>query len=71
LEGLIDFAQEQERLRKEQEKLLKEASKLEAQLSNPQFVERAPAEKVNELRIRLDDIAQRNAALGQTLEALA
>jgi valyl-tRNA synthetase len=71
LEGLIDFAQEQERLRKEQEKLLKEASKLEAQLSNPQFVERAPAEKVGELRARLEDIAQRNAALRQTLEALA
>jgi valyl-tRNA synthetase len=71
LEGLIDFAQEQERIRKEQEKLLKEASKLEAQLSNPQFVERAPAEKVGELRVRLEDIAQRNAALRQTLEALA
>jgi valyl-tRNA synthetase len=71
LEGLIDFAQEQERLRKEQEKLLKEASKLEGQLSNPQFVERAPAEKVGELRARLEDIAQRNAALRQTLEALA
>jgi valyl-tRNA synthetase len=70
LEGLIDFAQERERLKKEQEKLNKEASKLDGQLANPQFVERAPAEKVAEIRVRLDDIAQRNTALSQTLEAL-
>jgi valyl-tRNA synthetase len=70
LEGLIDFAQERERLKKEQEKLNKEAAKLDGQLANPQFVERAPAEKVNEIRVRLDDIAQRNSALSQTLEAL-
>jgi valyl-tRNA synthetase len=71
LEGLIDFAQERERLRKEQDKLPKEAEKLEGQLGNQNFVERAPAEKVAELRQRLADIAQRTGALTQTLEALA
>ena len=71
LEGLIDFAVERERLRKEQEKLRKEAEKLEAQLANQNFVARAPAEKVAELRGRLADIAQRTGALQQTLEALA
>ncbi|MDQ3586388.1 MAG: valine--tRNA ligase [Acidobacteriota bacterium] len=71
LEGLIDFAQERERLRKEQEKLQKEAEKLQAQLANQNFVERAPAEKVAELRQRVADIAQRTNALQQTLEALA
>jgi valyl-tRNA synthetase len=71
LEGLIDFAQERARLRKEQEKLQKEAEKLEGQLANRNFVERAPAEKVEELRQRLADIAQRTGALQQTLEALA
>ena len=70
LEGLIDFEQERERLRREQDKLNAEASRLDAQLANPQFVERAPAEKVNDLRARLADIAQRTAALAQTLEAL-
>jgi valyl-tRNA synthetase len=70
LEGLIDFAQERGRLGKEREKLEKEAAKLEAQLSNPNFVGRAPAEKVAELRQRLGDIAQRINALAQTLEAL-
>jgi valyl-tRNA synthetase len=71
LEGLIDFAVERERLRKEQDKLRREAEKLEGQLANQNFVERAPAEKVAELRQRLADIAQRTGALAQTLEALA
>lgn len=70
LEGLIDFAQERERLQREREKLQKEAAKLEAQLANPQFAERAPAEKVNETRERLSDIARRTAALQQMAEAL-
>jgi len=70
LEGLIDFAQERERLGREREKLEKEAAKLEAQLANPQFAERAPAEKVTETRSRLADIAQRTTALEQMAEAL-
>jgi valyl-tRNA synthetase len=70
LEGLIDFEQERERLAREREKLQKEAAKLEAQLANPQFAERAPAEKVSETRERLADIAQRTLALQQMAEAL-
>ncbi|MBA2525571.1 MAG: valine--tRNA ligase [Pyrinomonadaceae bacterium] len=70
LEGLIDFEQERQRLRKEQDKLQAEGSKLDAQLSNANFVERAPEEKVNELRARITDIAQRSAQLKQTIENL-
>ncbi|HEY3040450.1 MAG TPA: valine--tRNA ligase [Pyrinomonadaceae bacterium] len=70
LAGLIDFEAERQRLNKEKEKLAAEAAKLEAQLANPQFVERAPAEKVNELRARITDIAQRIAQLEQTIENL-
>ncbi len=70
LEGLIDFAQERERLLREKEKLQKEATKLEGQLGNSDFVERAPAEKVAELQARLTDIAQRITALDQMVEAL-
>jgi valyl-tRNA synthetase len=70
LEGLIDFDQERQRLRHEQDKLNAEAAKLAAQLANPQFIERAPAEKVDGLRERIADIAQRTAALEQTQEAL-
>ena len=71
LEGLIDFAQERQRLSREKEKLQKEGGKLEAQLGNADFVQRAPADKVAELRARVADIAERNAALDQMLEALS
>jgi valyl-tRNA synthetase len=70
LEGLIDFEQERLRLGKEKEKLSAEAAKLEAQLANPQFAERAPAEKVEEVRARIADIAQRNAQLDQSIANL-
>jgi valyl-tRNA synthetase len=70
LEGLIDFAQERARVTRETEKLRKESEKVEAQLANPQFVERAPSEKVEELRARAADIRQRINALEQMLEAL-
>jgi valyl-tRNA synthetase len=70
LAGLIDFAQERQRLSKEKEKLAAEATKLEAQLANPQFAERAPAEKVAELRARIADIAQRISQLDQTIQNL-
>src|SRR5437016_1916743 len=71
LEGLIDFAQERVRLSREKEKLQKEAAKLEAQLANADFVSRAPAEKVEELRARVSDIAERSSSLDQMLEALS
>jgi len=71
LEGLIDFAQERARLSREKEKLQKEATKLAAQLGNSDFVNRAPAEKVAELRSRVADIDQRTGALDQMLEALS
>jgi len=71
LEGLIDFAQERARLLREREKLQKEAAKLDAQLGNTDFVSRAPAEKVAELRSRVEDIDQRTSALDQMLEALS
>ncbi|MCM3874308.1 MAG: hypothetical protein ND895_26765, partial [Pyrinomonadaceae bacterium] len=70
LEGLIDFEQERQRLRKELDKLQAEASKVEAQLGNANFIERAPEEKVSELRARIADIAQRSAQLTQTIENL-
>jgi valyl-tRNA synthetase len=71
LEGLIDFGQERERLRKEEDKLAKEAERLRGQLANENFVARAPAEKVAELRHRLTDIEQRTGALRQSMEAFA
>ena len=70
LEGLIYFEQERRRLQREQEKLKAEADKLEAQLSNPNFVSRAPVERVNEVRERIAAIAQQSSQLQQTVENL-
>ncbi len=70
LEGLIDFEQERRRLQREQEKLQAETAKLEAQLNNPNFVERAPVERVNEVRERIAAIAQQSSQLQQTVENL-
>jgi valyl-tRNA synthetase len=70
LEGLIDFEQERRRLQREQEKLKAEAGKLEAQLSNPNFVSRAPEERVNEVRERIAALAQQSSQLQQTVENL-
>jgi valyl-tRNA synthetase len=70
LEGLIDFAKEIERIEKETVKLNAEAEKLNTQLSNENFISRAPQEKVEEIRARVADIEQRAKTLNQTLEAL-
>jgi valyl-tRNA synthetase len=70
LEGLIDFEQERQRLSREREKLQAESDKLQTQLRNENFVARAPAEKVNELRARIADIVQRTAQLTQTIDNL-
>ena len=70
LEGLIDFAQERARITRELEKVVKELEKVEAQLANPQFVGRAPADKVEELRQRAAELRQRIGAFEQMLEAL-
>ena len=70
LEGLIDFEQERRRLQREQEKLQAESAKLEAQLGNPNFVSRAPVERVNEVRERIAAIAQQSSQLQQTVENL-
>ncbi|HEX7315827.1 MAG TPA: valine--tRNA ligase [Pyrinomonadaceae bacterium] len=70
LEGLIDFARERARITREREKQEKESRKTVAQLSNPQFIERAPAEKVEELRKRAAEVEQRIKVLDEMLEAL-
>jgi valyl-tRNA synthetase len=70
LEGLIDFAKEAERLTGQLEKLQVELGRLQGQLSNTNFVDRAPAEKVQELRDRVREIETQTAALNQNLEAL-
>jgi valyl-tRNA synthetase len=70
LEGLIDFDKERERLSGQIEKLDIELQRLNGQLSNANFVEKAPQEKVQELRERQAEIEQQIAVLNLNLEAL-
>ncbi|HEY0458510.1 MAG TPA: class I tRNA ligase family protein, partial [Pyrinomonadaceae bacterium] len=70
LEGLIDFEKEIARLENQLNKLEKENEQLQKQLANPNFVDRAPAEKVQGIRDRVSEIETQTAALRQNLEAL-
>ncbi len=70
LEGLIDFEKEMERLENQVTKLEEENSRLENQLKNQNFVERAPPEKVREIRERVAEIETQSATLKQNLDAL-
>jgi valyl-tRNA synthetase len=70
LEGLIDFEKERARLQGQIEKLGVELQRLNAQLSNANFVEKAPQEKVDELRERQAEIGAQVRTLNQNLEAL-
>ena len=70
LEGLIDFEKERERLEAQINNLNSENEKLGKQLSNENFVARAPAEKVESLRERVAEIETQLSALNQNLEAL-
>ncbi len=70
LEGLIDFEKEISRLENQLNKLETEQQRLNGQLSNANFVDRAPAEKVQEIRDRVAEIETQVTALRQNLEAL-
>jgi valyl-tRNA synthetase len=67
----IDVAAERARVQKEIAREEKEASKLEAKLANPDFLERAPEEVVEENRERRADALARVAKMRAALERLA
>jgi valyl-tRNA synthetase len=70
LEGLIDFEQERNRLGNQINKLDVELQRLNGQLSNANFVDKAPAEKVAGIRERVSEIETQMKALKLNLEAL-
>lgn len=70
LEGLIDFDVERTRLSNQIAKLTEEKSRLDGQLSNANFVERAPAEKVDALRERQEELEGQVNTLRTNLAAL-
>ena len=58
LEDLVDFAQEKERLEREEVRLQKEIQRARGMLSNEKFVSKAPKEKVEEERGKLEKYTQ-------------
>jgi valyl-tRNA synthetase len=68
MKGVIDFAQEEQRLQKAIGKLVKELSGIEKKLSNPGFLNKAPADVVAEVRAKQDDLMEKQEKLKGTLE---
>ncbi|MEF9945464.1 MAG: valine--tRNA ligase [Lachnospiraceae bacterium] len=58
LEELVDFEQEKERLTKERERLTKEIARSNGMLNNEKFLSKAPQEKVNEEKEKLETYMQ-------------
>jgi valyl-tRNA synthetase len=68
--GLIDFDAERARLKKEIDKLSIEVEKLDVKLSNPAFVDKAPAALVEKERTRLQELQTAKANLEKQHDAL-
>ena len=68
LKGIIDFAQEIQRLQKELQKLEGELATFAKKLGNPGFLAKAPAEVVAEVRNKQEQALQTRAKLESTLE---
>jgi valyl-tRNA synthetase len=70
LGGLIDFEKERERIMKEKNRKENEAKSLAGRLDNISFMERAPAEVVQETRGRHDELIAEIEKLRATLTSL-
>jgi valyl-tRNA synthetase len=68
--GLVDVPRERERLHKELAKLEGEIKQVQARLRNPQFVERAKPEVVQETRAQERDLLEKHARLKARMEQL-
>ncbi|WP_308368281.1 MULTISPECIES: valine--tRNA ligase [unclassified Microbulbifer] len=68
--GLIDVEAESARLKKEIDKLEKELVRVQGKLSNPKFVDKAPAEVVAKEKDKLAEMQSAQERLKQQLQAL-
>jgi valyl-tRNA synthetase len=71
LADIIDLDQERQRLDKELAKAMADLDKIDRKLSNPNFLDRAPAEVVEEQRSRRADIEQNREKLSAALARIA
>ena len=67
LEGLLDFQEEKERLRKQIKAIEKELAGANKKLNNNQFLEKAPAEIVEEVREKVGSMGNKLEKLNQNL----
>lgn len=70
LEGLIDFGEEQKRLRKTIDKTEREVEGLNRKLSNRGFLDKAPPEIVADVRVRSEGLFTKLSKLKQNLSFL-
>ncbi len=70
MEELVDLAQEKERLEKEEKRLDGEIARCEGMLNNPNFVNKAPAEKVQDEKEKLEKYTQMMAQVKERLKGL-
>jgi len=70
LSGLIDIKEEIKKLELELDRLQKEISRGEGMLSNPNFVNRAPEDKVEQEKIKLEGYKNQYKEVQNTLESL-
>ncbi len=71
LEGVVDLAAEQERLRAELADCIKNMDRVEKLVSNPNFRQKAKPEVVETEQARLQDLKERQQHLNEILEQLA
>jgi valyl-tRNA synthetase len=69
--GIVDVAQERQRLTREIDRIGADIGKIEKKLANPSFVDKAPPEVVDEQRERLGEAQAVHARLNAALERLA
>jgi valyl-tRNA synthetase len=67
LKGLIDFEEEKKRIRKEIKKIEKDYDLSRKKLSNPQFMEKAPEEIIENVREKVESMHQQLEKLNRNL----
>jgi valyl-tRNA synthetase len=70
LEGIIDPVAERQRLLKQRQEKEKSATGIRAKLGNESFVQRAPAEVVEQQRATLKELEEQIEAIGLNLASL-
>ena len=70
-EELVDIAQEIERLQKEKKRLEGELARVQGMLGNEKFLSKAPKQKVDEERAKLEKYAQMKAQVEERLTQLS